>query len=79
MQRMMMMALGTTALALASGTVAAQAAWQPQKPIEFVATAGPGGWSRVLVDGADVEMRLVFIDHFFFKSLAKRPLPFVAV
>src|ERR1700741_3255694 len=25
------------------GAVPAKAAWQPQKPIEFVATAGPGG------------------------------------
>jgi tripartite-type tricarboxylate transporter receptor subunit TctC len=26
-----------------AGTLPARAAWQPQKPIEFVATAGPGG------------------------------------
>src|SRR5204862_324576 len=26
-----------------AGTLPALAAWQPQKPIEFVATAGPGG------------------------------------
>src|ERR1700757_109015 len=25
------------------GTIPVHAAWQPQKPIEFVATAGPGG------------------------------------
>ncbi len=34
--------LSTVGLALAV-TAPAQAAWQPQKPIEFVATAGPGG------------------------------------
>jgi tripartite-type tricarboxylate transporter receptor subunit TctC len=34
--------LSAAALVLA-GTVPAYAAWQPQKPIEFVATAGPGG------------------------------------
>ena len=34
--------LSTTALMLA-GAIPAAAAWQPQKPIEFVATAGPGG------------------------------------
>jgi len=28
---------------LLAGAVPAQAAWQPQRPIEFVATAGPGG------------------------------------
>ncbi len=28
---------------LLAGTISAGAAWQPQKPIEFVATAGPGG------------------------------------
>lgn len=34
--------LSTTAFLLA-GAIPAVAAWQPQKPIEFVATAGPGG------------------------------------
>ena len=34
--------LSTAAIVLA-GSIPAQAAWQPQKPIEFVATAGPGG------------------------------------
>src|ERR1700746_2478263 len=42
MNRMTRLALATTALAL-TGVVPAYAAWQPQKPIEFVATAGPGG------------------------------------
>jgi len=36
------MALSAAALALIT-TAPAEAAWQPQKPIEFVATAGPGG------------------------------------
>src|SRR6201993_163730 len=34
--------LSTVGLALAV-TMLVQAAWQPQKPIEFVAPAGPGG------------------------------------
>ena len=34
--------LSAAAIVLA-GTIPASAAWQPQKPIEFVATAGPGG------------------------------------
>ena len=34
--------LSVAAIALA-GAAPAHAAWQPQKPIEFVATAGPGG------------------------------------
>jgi tripartite-type tricarboxylate transporter receptor subunit TctC len=34
--------LSVAALAIV-GAVPAEAAWQPQKPIEFVATAGPGG------------------------------------
>ena len=34
--------LSATATVLA-GTMPALSAWQPQKPIEFVATAGPGG------------------------------------
>jgi putative tricarboxylic transport membrane protein len=42
MGRMTRIALGTTALALVC-MAPAHAAWQPQKPIEFVATAGPGG------------------------------------
>ena len=29
--------------AVLAGSAPAYAAWQPQKPIEFVATAGPGG------------------------------------
>jgi putative tricarboxylic transport membrane protein len=33
----------STAAILLSAAVPAHAAWQPQKPIEFVATAGPGG------------------------------------
>jgi putative tricarboxylic transport membrane protein len=32
-----------TAAILLAGAAPAHAAWQPQKPIEFVATAGPGG------------------------------------
>jgi putative tricarboxylic transport membrane protein len=32
-----------TAAVLLTGAAPAYAAWQPQKPIEFVATAGPGG------------------------------------
>jgi len=46
MKRMMGLALGTTALVLA-GVVPSHAAWQPQKPIEFVATAGPGGGTDI--------------------------------
>ena len=42
MNRMTRLALATTALAL-TGVAPGYAAWQPQKPIEFVATAGPGG------------------------------------
>ena len=42
MKQMMGLALGATTLAIA-GLAPAHAAWQPQKPIEFVATAGPGG------------------------------------
>src|SRR5437660_4049184 len=34
--------LSTTAF-MRAGAIPAAAAWQPQKPIEFVATAGPGG------------------------------------
>src|ERR1700757_985578 len=34
--------LSAAVLAIANA-IPAQAAWQPQKPIEFVATAGPGG------------------------------------
>ncbi len=33
----------STAAILFAGAAPAHAAWQPQKPIEFVATAGPGG------------------------------------
>jgi len=33
----------STAATLLAGAAPAQTAWQPQKPIEFVATAGPGG------------------------------------
>ena len=33
----------STAAILLAGAAPAHAAWQPQKPIEFVATAGPGG------------------------------------
>lgn len=33
----------TVGAAVALGSAPALAAWQPQKPIEFVATAGPGG------------------------------------
>src|SRR5260370_784157 len=33
----------SAAAILLAGAVPAHAAWQPQKPIEFVATAGPGG------------------------------------
>nr|WP_271612649.1 tripartite tricarboxylate transporter substrate-binding protein [Bradyrhizobium sp. CCBAU 21362] len=33
----------SAAATVLAGTVPAFAAWQPQKPIEFVATAGPGG------------------------------------
>jgi putative tricarboxylic transport membrane protein len=35
--------LSAAAIILVSPAVPAGAAWQPQKPIEFVATAGPGG------------------------------------
>lgn len=42
MKQMMGLALGATTLAIAS-LAPAHATWQPQKPIEFVATAGPGG------------------------------------
>src|SRR5947209_2960934 len=43
MKRISELALATTAIALASGALPAHAGWQPEKPIEFVATAGPGG------------------------------------
>src|SRR5437899_10739996 len=33
----------STAAFILAGAIPAAAAWQPQKPIEFVATAGPGG------------------------------------
>ena len=33
----------------------------------------------MLVDSADEEMCLVFIDHFIFKGLAESPFPSVAV
>jgi len=33
----------SAAAAVLAGTMPALSAWQPQKPIEFVATAGPGG------------------------------------
>ena len=38
----LLLSLSATGVMLA-GALPACAAWQPQKPIEFVATAGPGG------------------------------------
>ena len=38
----------STAAFMLAGALPAAADWKPQKPIEFVATAGPGGagWDR---------------------------------
>ena len=42
----------STAAILLAGAAPARAAWQPQKPIELVATAGPGGGTHNLARAA---------------------------